>query len=38
VRTDAGQPYTVFTPFWKRMLQVVDVPEPLPAPRDPAHA
>jgi deoxyribodipyrimidine photo-lyase len=32
VRTDAGQPYTVFTPFWKRMLQVVEVPDPLPAP------
>jgi deoxyribodipyrimidine photo-lyase len=32
VRTDAGQSYTVFTPFWKRMLQVVDVPDPLPAP------
>lgn len=32
VRTDAGQSYTVFTPFWKRMLQVVGVPDPLPAP------
>ena len=32
VRTDSGQPYTVFTPFWKRLLQVVEVPEPLPAP------
>ncbi len=32
VRTDSGQPYTVFTPFWKRMLSVVRVPEPLPAP------
>ncbi len=37
VRTDAGQPYGVFTPFWKRMLQVVQVPEPLPEP-EPLHA
>ncbi len=32
LRTDSGQPYTVFTPFWKRVLQVVSVPEPLPKP------
>ncbi len=32
VRTDSGQPYTVFTPFWKRCLQQLRVPEPLPAP------
>jgi deoxyribodipyrimidine photo-lyase len=32
LRTDAGQPYTVFTPFWKRLLQQIEVPEPLPMP------
>lgn len=32
LRTDSGQPYTVFTPFWKRFLQTVQVPSPLPAP------
>ena len=32
VRTDSGQPYGVFTPFWKRLLQTTQVPEPLPAP------
>ncbi len=32
VRTDSGQPYTVFTPFWRRFLQVASVPEPLPEP------
>ncbi len=32
VRTDTGQPYVVFTPFWKRLLQTTRVPEPLPAP------
>lgn len=32
VRTDSGHPYTVFTPFWKRLLQLVSVPEPLPEP------
>jgi deoxyribodipyrimidine photo-lyase len=32
LRTDLGQPYTVFTPFWRRFLTEVVVPEPLPAP------
>ncbi|MCS7066154.1 MAG: deoxyribodipyrimidine photo-lyase, partial [Fimbriimonadales bacterium] len=32
LRTDSGHPYTVFTPFWKRLLAQVKVPEPLPAP------
>jgi deoxyribodipyrimidine photo-lyase len=32
VRTDSGQPYGVFTPFWKRLLQTTQVPEPLPVP------
>jgi len=30
--TDSNQPYTVFTPFWKRFLKEVVVMEPLPAP------
>jgi deoxyribodipyrimidine photo-lyase len=43
LRTDTGQPYIVFTPFWKRFCQQVNVPDPLPmptrlipAPRQPA--
>lgn len=32
LRTDNGQPYTVFTPFWKRFLQTVSIASPLPAP------
>ncbi|GBC93963.1 Deoxyribodipyrimidine photo-lyase [bacterium HR15] len=38
--TETGQPYTVFTRFWKRFLQQVEVPVPLSAPTrllPPAH-
>ena len=30
--TDAGEPYRVFTPFWRRALEVLDPPRPPPAP------
>ena len=33
VRTGAGGPYTVFTPFWKRFKREVAVDEPLGVPR-----
>lgn len=33
VRTGSGGPYKVYTPFWKRFREVVDVGEPLPVPR-----
>lgn len=32
LRSDTGQSYTVFTPFWKRLRQQVKVPTPLPVP------
>lgn len=32
LRTVDGKPFLVFTPFWKKFLQEVDVPKPLPAP------
>jgi len=32
VRTGGDQPYRVFTPFWKRVREVTDVPAPTPAP------
>jgi len=34
VRSDSGQPYTVFTPFWEQLMQMMVVPEPLPAPEN----
>jgi deoxyribodipyrimidine photo-lyase len=37
VRTDAGQPYTVFTPFWKRMVAGGGSARPAARPRDAAH-
>lgn len=33
VRNQAGKPFQVFTPYWKRALQGLDPPEPLPKPR-----
>ncbi|MFW5973350.1 MAG: cryptochrome/photolyase family protein, partial [Bacteroidota bacterium] len=32
LRTSSGDPYRVFTPFWKRALSELHIPEPLPAP------
>ncbi|QXD14500.1 DNA photolyase family protein [Rhodocaloribacter litoris] len=32
VRTNAGDPYRVFTPFWKKMKATVEVSAPLPVP------
>ena len=32
VRTGAGDPYRVFTPFWKKLAAELVVPGPLPAP------
>ena len=32
VKTDGGTPYKVFTPWYRKFREVVDVPEPLPAP------
>ncbi|MHA6288547.1 cryptochrome/photolyase family protein [Maricaulis sp. CAU 1757] len=32
VSTKSGTPYKVFTPFWRQALEVLDVPEPKPAP------
>lgn len=33
VQTKGGQPFKVFTPFWKACLQLPDPPEPIEAPR-----
>ncbi|MEO3434928.1 deoxyribodipyrimidine photo-lyase [Inquilinus sp. CAU 1745] len=33
IRTRNGDPYRVFTPFWKALRNAVDVGEPLPVPR-----
>ena len=33
IKTGGGEPYRVFTPFWKAFRQQVEVPPPLPAPR-----
>lgn len=33
IRTSNGDPYRVFTPFWKRVRSDLRVPEPLPTPR-----
>ncbi len=33
VETTSGGPYHVFTPFWNKLRQALDVPDPLPAPR-----
>jgi deoxyribodipyrimidine photo-lyase len=32
VRTGSDGPYRVFSPFWKKFLKTVEVPDPLPAP------
>ena len=32
IRTNAGDPYKVFTPFWKKLCAQLDVSLPLPAP------
>ncbi|HWL63123.1 MAG TPA: deoxyribodipyrimidine photo-lyase [Steroidobacteraceae bacterium] len=32
VRNKAGKPFQVFTPYWKRAVQVIDPPAPLPPP------
>lgn len=32
IRTGAGGPYRVFSPFWKKFLKEVEVPRALPAP------
>ena len=32
--TKQGQPYRVFTPFWKSLEPTLEVDQPLPAPRD----
>ena len=33
VKTGSGGPYRVFTPFWRKLQDVLDVPSPLPALR-----
>ncbi len=33
IRTNKGDPYRVFTPFWKKFKDLVAVPQPLPAPQ-----
>lgn len=38
LKTSGGEPYRVFTPFWRRFQQEVQPPAPLPAPRLPALA
>ena len=32
LETKSGGPYHVFTPFWRRFLDVADIPEPVPRP------
>ncbi len=32
VKTGSGRPYQVFTPFWKKLKEMLVVPPPLPAP------
>ena len=34
VTTGAGQPYKIYTPFWRALLQYMPPPEPLRRPRD----
>jgi len=34
IRTKTGQPYQVFSPFWRRCLQETEPAEPLPAPKN----
>ncbi len=33
IRTQAGNPFQVFTPFWRHVMALDDPPEPLPPPR-----
>jgi deoxyribodipyrimidine photo-lyase len=33
IKTGGGEPYRVFTPFWKTFQRDVEVPSPVPAPR-----
>ncbi|HWS25631.1 MAG TPA: deoxyribodipyrimidine photo-lyase, partial [Xanthomonadales bacterium] len=38
IRNGSGEPYRVFTPFWRTLKQRLPLPAPLPAPRSlPAH-
>ena len=38
VKTGSGSPYQVFTPFWKKLLETMEVPQALPAPEKIQHA
>jgi len=33
ITTSAGQPYKIYTPFWRALLEQMPPPDPMPAPR-----